>query len=214
MSIQAPSSVSMPPLPIHAFNNSEIYLTTNKLDFNKQTADSSHITYNNTNDSISAIYLYKNDPKQINKGLRISDVIHPQGGYMPVLAEVSYDQRKFTNTSHRYDNKLDHGSRPQHKSTFNIITHSTNTSSSNPPRDDMLTSNQVDYRGLKTRPEYIQYQGEDQFRPHFDVSEYSNQRSFNTSYSDQFYSKSTDHVIYIYDILEYRNIKNFAFNIF
>ena len=202
MSLHASPPVSVPPLPLHSSPyNANTYLTSNKLDFNKQTADPSHISYNNTNDTISAVYLYKNDPKQINKGVRISDVIHPQGGYTPVLAEIPYDQRKFTNTSHRYDNKLDHGSRPQHKSTFNIITHSTNTSSTSSNSSDksdgtnMVTSNQVDYARKYTRPEYMQYQGEDQFIPHFDISEYSNQRSFNTSYGDQFYKKNNDHVI-------------------
>jgi hypothetical protein len=88
----------------------------------------------NTNDKISSIYLYKNDPKVINKGIRITDVRGYQSGYFPQLSERDYHERKYTNTSYKYDTKLDHGTRPMHKSNFSI-------SQSNP--NDYSTNNKI-----------------------------------------------------------------------
>ena len=74
----------------------------------------------NTNDKISTIYVYKNDPKVINKGIRITDVRGYKSGYFPQLSESDYNQRKYTNTSYKYDTKIDHGTRPMHRSNFSI----------------------------------------------------------------------------------------------
>ena len=122
------------PLPLHHPPHSfPPNITTSKLDFPQPTLQSAALltsrSNNNTNDTVSAIYLYKNDPKQINKGIRIADAIHPQGGYAPILAESLYNERKFTNTSYNYNNKIDHGSRPMHQSTFNFINNNKNNDS-------------------------------------------------------------------------------------
>ena len=185
---------NIPPLPLHTtLGSSTSYITSNKLDYVNTTLPMS-LSHRQTNDTVSAVYLYKNDPKQINKGVRIAHMIHPQGGYTPILAESDYETRKTATTAYTYNNKLDHGSRPQHKSTFNIL--ADNSSQQNQSKNYFSTSNQADFRGLKTRPEYRQVQAEDQFKvTHFEVSEYSPQRSFNTSYAEQFHpNKHNDQV--------------------
>lgn len=170
------------PLPIHSSTyDQNVYKSSNKFDFPLGFSQPS------SSPPISSIYSYKNDPKQINKGVRMTNAINPQGGHIPILSETSYDQRRQDQNKFNYDNKSDHGSRPQHKSSFNIITHDL------PNHHQMTTSNKIDYRGLKTRPEYRQCQGEDQFKSHFSLaSSSSSVDHFNSSYADQFPDKSRD----------------------
>lgn len=66
------------------------------------------------------IYIYKNDPKVVKKGVNITDVRYPQGGYLPLLTDTPYNERKFDNTSYKYDDRFHHGSRPMHRSTFTL----------------------------------------------------------------------------------------------
>ena len=129
------------PLPLHHPPNSfPPTSTSSQLDFPQPHTALSSRSNTNTNDTISAIYIYKNDPKQINKGLRISDVIHPQGGYMPILAESAYNERKLANSAYNYSNKVDHGTRPMHQSTFNFIN---NSSAGNVNVNEFNTSNKT-----------------------------------------------------------------------
>jgi hypothetical protein len=72
------------------------------------------------NKSIGTIYIYKNDPKLVNKGVNISNFRHAQGGYLPLLADSNYKERKHNNLSYSYDTKTDHGSRPMHRTTFKL----------------------------------------------------------------------------------------------
>lgn len=48
------------------------------------------------------------------------NVKHAQGGFLPMLTDDSYKERKFDNLSYNYEAKFDHGSRPMHKTTFNL----------------------------------------------------------------------------------------------
>ena len=70
--------------------------------------------------SYSTIYIYKNDPKVVNKGVNVSNVNQAQGGYLPLLADSNYKDRKHNNLSYSYDAKKDHGSRPMHRTTFKM----------------------------------------------------------------------------------------------
>lgn len=67
-----------------------------------------------------SIYLYKNDPKVVNKGVNVSNFRHSQGGFLPLLGDSNYLDRKHDNTSYNYDDKIHHGSRPLHQTTFSI----------------------------------------------------------------------------------------------
>lgn len=66
------------------------------------------------------IYLYKNDPKVVNKGVNITNVRHAEGGFMPLLTDTPYSQRKFDNKNYNYNARIDHGSRPMHRTTFSL----------------------------------------------------------------------------------------------
>lgn len=71
-------------------------------------------------DAVGNIYVHKNDPKVINKGIRITNVRHAQGGFFPLLAESNYNERKFDNKSYNYEAKIHHGTRPMHQTTFEL----------------------------------------------------------------------------------------------
>ena len=76
---------------------------------------------NEENNGHSRIYIYKNDPKVVRKGVNITDVRYPQGGYLPLLlTDTSYNERKFDNTAYKYDDRFHHGSRPMHRSTLTL----------------------------------------------------------------------------------------------
>lgn len=66
------------------------------------------------------IYIYKNDPKLVHKGVNITDVRQAQGGFLPLLAYTPYSQRRHDNTSYVYNARSDHGSRPMHQSTISL----------------------------------------------------------------------------------------------
>lgn len=72
------------------------------------------------NNQIGGIYLYKNDPKEVHKGVHITNVRQAQGGFAPLLAADDYKERKFDNTKYAYDSKAHHGTRPMHKSTLSL----------------------------------------------------------------------------------------------
>lgn len=74
----------------------------------------------NKNGIMGALYVYRNDPTVVRKGVNVSNVIYPQGGYLPVLADSNYQDRKHDNLSYKYDNRVDHGSRRMHKSSFSL----------------------------------------------------------------------------------------------
>ena len=77
------------------------------------------------------IYPYKNDPGTVNKGVFMKDILHAQGGYLPMLIESKSNKAE----QFEYNNKLHHGSRPMHQTTFEIK----NTSD----RSDLLTRTQI-----------------------------------------------------------------------
>ena len=77
------------------------------------------------------IYPYKNDPSTVNKGVFMKDVLHAQGGYLPMLIESKSNKAE----NFYYNNKLHHGSRPMHQTTFEIK----NTSD----RSDLLTQTKI-----------------------------------------------------------------------
>lgn len=71
-------------------------------------------------DAVGNVYIHKNDPKVINKGIHLTDARHAIGGTFPILSDTDYNQRKYDNTSYKYDAKTHHGTRPMHKTTFNL----------------------------------------------------------------------------------------------
>jgi hypothetical protein len=83
-----------------------------------------------------SVYLYKNDPRVVNKGIHVTNVKQAQGGFAPLLAETDYNRRKFDNKSYAYNAKQDHGSRPMHKTTFSL-------------------SDQPDHRDFRTHNSYV-----------------------------------------------------------
>jgi hypothetical protein len=73
-----------------------------------------------SNDSMKKIYMYKNDPKVSKKGVFISNFQHVEGGYLPILNDSNYNERKFDNKRYSYDDRLHHGKRPMHQTTFSL----------------------------------------------------------------------------------------------
>ena len=71
-------------------------------------------------DTIGNIYIHQNDPKVVNKGVFLTNVRHAQGGYLPILANNSYNQRTFGKGEYSYNDKVDHGTRPMHRTTFDL----------------------------------------------------------------------------------------------
>lgn len=71
-------------------------------------------------DTIGNIYIHQNDPKVVNKGIYLTNVRHAQGGYLPILAPNNYNQRKYENGEYSYNDKVDHGTRPMHRTTFDL----------------------------------------------------------------------------------------------
>lgn len=71
-------------------------------------------------DALGNIYVHKNDPKVVNKGIFLTDVRHAQGGYLPILADNTYNQRKYENGEYCYNARTDHGTRPMHRTTFDL----------------------------------------------------------------------------------------------
>lgn len=71
-------------------------------------------------DALGSIYIHKNDPKVVNKGVHLTNVQQAQGGYFPLLTDLSYNQRKNENGNYNYNAKTDHGTRPMHKTTFSL----------------------------------------------------------------------------------------------
>ena len=67
-----------------------------------------------------SIYLYKNDPHVVNKGVHVTNVSEAGGGFMPLLTDTPYSQRRFDNTRYNYNSRTDHGSRPMHRTTFSL----------------------------------------------------------------------------------------------
>ena len=74
-----------------------------------------------TTGSYGEIYPYKNDPRRAKRSLYVTNVNTYTGGYMPVLYDQNYTERK-TNTIHSYDydDKVHRGARPMHQSTFEM----------------------------------------------------------------------------------------------
>ncbi|CAF1059738.1 unnamed protein product [Brachionus calyciflorus] len=134
-------------------------------------------------DAVGNIYIHKNDPKVINKGIHITDVRQSQGGFLPMLADVDYYQRKSENSNKTYNAKTDHGARPMHKTTFNL--------GYQPEHNTFITKNRIDYQGFKLRPEYIPTTGKTQFGHHFDIG-LNDHIDLNTHYGSQFYSKNNN----------------------
>lgn len=85
------------------------------------------------------IYIYKNDPKQVHKGVNITDVRQAQGGFLPLLAYTPYSQRRHDNTSYAYNARSDHGSRPMHQSTISL----THCDPTNLTRNQFITQNDL-----------------------------------------------------------------------
>jgi hypothetical protein len=69
-----------------------------------------------TLDEYSKIYVYKNDPKLIGKGINATLIQSYEGAYIPFISEKSYIDRKSNVIN--YDNKTSHGTRPMHQTTF------------------------------------------------------------------------------------------------
>jgi hypothetical protein len=86
-------------------------------------SNNSKLTY----DTMENIYIYKNDPKVVNKGVYISNFRHFEGGYLPMLHDSNFNQRKMNN-NYSYDDRIHHGQRPMHKTTFSL-SHDSNDSS-------------------------------------------------------------------------------------
>lgn len=70
--------------------------------------------------NIGTIYIYKNDPKQTRRGVNVSNFRHYEGGYLPLLGDCNYRERKLDNLAYKYEAKSDHGSRPMHRSSFSL----------------------------------------------------------------------------------------------
>lgn len=66
------------------------------------------------------IYVHKNDPTVVHKGVNVTDVRLPQGGFLPQLTDTPYAERKHDNTSYAYNARIHHGSRPMHQSTLSL----------------------------------------------------------------------------------------------
>ena len=82
-----------------------------------------------TYDTMENIYIYKNDPKVVNKGVYISNFRHFEGGYLPMLHDSNFNQRKMNN-NYSYDDRIHHGQRPMHKTTFSL-THDDSSNKNN-----------------------------------------------------------------------------------
>jgi hypothetical protein len=67
----------------------------------------------------SSIYIHSNDPKVVSKGYTVDVLRHSEGGVLPYISDVPYDQRIRPHTINpTYSNKTDHGSRPMHQSSL------------------------------------------------------------------------------------------------
>ena len=64
------------------------------------------------------VYIYKNDPYQVKKGANVSNFKHLENGFMPILSSANGHGNRDT---YSYDGKRDHGSRPMHKTTLNLM---------------------------------------------------------------------------------------------
>lgn len=135
--------------------------------------------------SIGTIYIYKNDPKQTRRGVNVSNFRHYEGGYLPLLADGNYRERKLDNTSYKYDAKCDHGLRPMHRSSFNL---------SQSAKNEYVTKNKKDYKGYQVNPEYLPVTAADQFQTQFDLGENSQQRHLKSHYTNHFYRKNEDQI--------------------
>ena len=84
------------------------------------------------------LYSYKNDPRKTKKGFYVTNIRTYQGGFIPLLDDQNYTDRKRRDLNSRlfdYDDKIHHGSRPLHQTTFDL--------NYQKPRNDFLTSNQL-----------------------------------------------------------------------
>lgn len=84
---------------------------------------------------IGTLYVHPNDPKQTRKGVNITNFKHIEGGYLPLLTDTDYNERKYNKLGYNYNTKLDHGSRAMHRSTLNL-THGTT-------KNDYVTRNRI-----------------------------------------------------------------------
>ncbi|RNA40204.1 hypothetical protein BpHYR1_041446 [Brachionus plicatilis] len=134
-------------------------------------------------DAVGNIYIHKNDPKVVNKGIFLTDVLHAQGGYLPILASNTYNQRKQENGEYLYNARVDHGTRPMHCTTFDLG-HQSN-------ERNFITKHKIDYQGFKLRPEYLPTLGKNQFEHHFEIGT-NKDLNLNTHYGSEFYVKNND----------------------
>jgi hypothetical protein len=72
--------------------------------------------------SYGDIYPYKNDPRRTKRSLFVTNVTVPTGGYIPILEDRDYKQRKQAQTasSYDYDERVHRGSRPMHQTSFDL----------------------------------------------------------------------------------------------
>ena len=85
---------------------------------------------------MAKVYPFCNDPKVIGRGVNIFDVHQAQGGFLPILDDLNYKSLKQqNNANYKYDDKVDHGKRPMHRTTFEL--------NSSPKEERFLTSNKV-----------------------------------------------------------------------
>ena len=100
-------------------------------------ASSSHMpvnsTMNNNHKKIGTLYIHTNDPKVTKKGVNVSNFKSSMGGYLPLLDDNNYKERKHDNLSYSYNTKTDHGARSMHKTTFNLA--------HKPEKNDYATKN-------------------------------------------------------------------------
>ena len=75
------------------------------------------------NSNIGSLYPYKNDPRNVKKGIYVTNVRTYMGGYLPLLDDKNYDERKVVShmvDNYDYDDKIHHGYRPMHQSTLDL----------------------------------------------------------------------------------------------
>ena len=66
----------------------------------------------------SSIYIHSNDPKVISKGCNVDVLRHSEGGVLPYITDLSYEQRRPHTINPSYSNKSDHGKRPMHQTSL------------------------------------------------------------------------------------------------
>lgn len=136
------------------------------------------------------LYPYKNDPKPLKRNLYVTNVNDYSGGYIPILDDQNYTQRK-QNVMHSYtyDDRTHRGTRPMHQSSFDL--------NYQPKASTYVTNNMLTYRGGQLDREHQPQPAPNQFRHQFEFGS-DNKRHFVTHYESNFYPKSDDRVRFIF----------------